>query len=331
MAIPKAVQDQADKAEALMKARLEANARASDTDAPKSVPPEQAPQAAQPETQPQPQVDTSKMPGRPEDSDETWQKRYTTLFGKYQIEVPRMAQEIRDLKHSNQQMQDEIQGLRDQLAQAPAAQQQPGNQANSLNIDFDKLGASFDDEIVEPIRILSQRLDAVLAENAALKDQITNIGGEVTRVADNDKAKFWSDLASRVPDFPEIDQRDDWKDFLRGYDRNGKQWNSILQSGVRAFDLDAVEAVFETFRSAFMGKPGTPENNRPQPRGVPDNTGASTQPAQKPHFKQSEIMEFARRQATGRLLKEGWTEGRIKDRQREIDLAYAEGRVDLRR
>ena len=91
MALPKAIQQQVDDADAFV-AQLNGQPPAGDTD-PK---PDPEPNT-DPEPQPQPVSQEPQPSPIPDVSEETWQAKFFTLKGKYDAEVPRLHSQMREL------------------------------------------------------------------------------------------------------------------------------------------------------------------------------------------------------------------------------------------
>ena len=125
MALPRAVQQQVEDADALV-AQLNGNQPVNpDTGEPIVTDPKPAPE-------PTPQPISQEPEPKPTVPDETWEQRYHSLKGKFDAEVPRLYAQVRE-------MNDQIKQLVAENAVAKAQQQQtPAAPAKTLITEQDK-------------------------------------------------------------------------------------------------------------------------------------------------------------------------------------------------
>ena len=286
------------------------------------------PPAEQP---PQPQAPTRAQPATEETADQmglatlsdeqTAQQRLRTLQGKYSAEVPRMAQEIRELKQMVQQQAGQLE------QQRMSAQPQPGPVSSA--IDFDALNREFPEEIVSPIKSLSGQVDQLTQVNAELMNRLNQMQGNVEQIgtdtANSNEADFWTRLGELYPQYQEVNGNKEFKRFLLGFRQDGQQWNVMLRDAQANLNAAGVASVFHAFEGAMQNQ--SQANPHPQPPSVPDNVNAANPPAQPTTWTRAKVKQFYDAMATGELLRQGMTAKEIAEIDNDITRAHAEGRI----
>lgn len=330
MALPKALQAASDRADQLLQARQE---KAQDTGKEQHQAPAQDQEAdtKQQGQQSDQQTEQQQQPSwmNQEASEETWETRYKALHGKYQAEVPRLAQELRELREQNTALKAHVEELR-----AAPRRDEGGNQGNSghgdvAGIDFDALAEEYPEDLVAAIK-------AVMAENAKLKDQLHNVEGSVNEfrsmTLQQKEQAFFAELNKLEPEWQAINEDKSWRSWLATFrPGDGRQWQSVLDEARNAHDAGGVSQVFEAFRSAMRGQAPTQQQPDAQkPPHMPDNITATGNPQGKKVWTKAELDRFWRDNREGLLEKRGMTAQQIAQIEREIDAAWREGRVTAR-
>ena len=329
MPLPKQVQAAGARADAIIEAHRQAqeqaaaNANGADGDPATGLQPQQAGnQPAQPQPQPSAPaagLDTSNNP-QPPAGDQADQK-YRTLLGKYNAEVPRLHQQVRQIQAQVDALAAENEQLKADAAKAPV---QPAPKP----IDFDALGSEFPEELVDPLRSMYSQLETVSQVNEQLRAQLAQVQGNVGQMAEDTQQerqrKFLIRLAELVPDYEAINQRDDWRMWLAGFrEPDGRQWQQLLDHAARMGDAEGVAEIFNAFGQARQAPPP----RTPQPPTVPDNVNTSPQPAQAQTWTRAAVKQFYDDWASGMLKRRGWMPDRIAQVDAEITAAQAEGRI----
>ena len=227
MALPKQVQAQIAEIEAYEKA-LEA---------------QQAPQVEELDTEAEvvAEVEASPEPeeAKPADTsptdveDETYKQKYKTLMGKYDAEVPRLHQQVREMTEATKQLQEELKALK----------VEPTKSKEKVSLVTDADRAEFGEELLDVQRRVAQEVsqgyegrleqqDAVIKE---LREELAKTGSQVGEVG------FSQRLNQAVPDFPQIDNDERWVAWLNEHDPMLRGPRRVQAQ--QAFDAGDVEAI----------------------------------------------------------------------------------------
>src|SRR5579859_5843619 len=168
MALPKAIQAQVEEAE-----RLQTQLAGDETDQPETG--TQAPSAAPPIVQPISQVEPV-VQAQPQVPEETWEKKYHSLKGKYDAEVPRLFQQMKEVNTQVQALIAENAQLKVQPQRAPEPVRQ-----NPLITEKDQ--EAFGPDLLDVMgRMVEEKtvgirteLATVKAENEQLKGRLGNV------------------------------------------------------------------------------------------------------------------------------------------------------------
>lgn len=221
--------------------------------------PEQEPDAPEepeePEETPAPaahgsEEDPQAAPAEPETTD--WQKEYrrleaahSTLQGKYRAEVPRLSQELRELKAQTQ-------SLREQLE---ASQQPPAKEATQEVLD--KIREEYGPELAE---LFSKYVDATTKEQ--VKPMAERFEHLEQRQQHSDQQRFLAELGHAVPDWQRINADpgfsgdDGW---LAQIDpMTGRRRQDALDEAAAAQDASRVAAIFQLYQADAGHAPPAP-------------------------------------------------------------------------
>jgi uncharacterized protein YeaO (DUF488 family) len=133
------------------------------------------------------------------DEEETFEKRYRSLQGMYNAEVPRLAAEKRELTNRVQQLEQLIASMN----AAPAPQQEPAQKLVTEQ-DLEDYGDSID--VMR--RVFREEMASKDAEIGELKNLVRQMQGTVVpqvhqlsqNYAVSNEQRFWADLQTAVPD-----------------------------------------------------------------------------------------------------------------------------------
>jgi len=248
MALPKQVQAQLAEVEEYEKA-LEAqqNPQAVEMDTEAKVGTEA--EAAPPPDKVEP-ADTS-----PTDvEEETFKQKYATLLGKYDAEVPRLHQQVRELNG-------ELGQIRKDIAAKPV---EPTKSKEKVSFVTDEDRAEYGEELLDVQRRVAQevsqdyedrleRQDAVIAK---LQEKLASTGSQVGEM------DFSQRLQQAVPDWSQIDNDERWVAWLNEHDPMLRGQRRVLAQA--AFDNGDVEAVSDYVKlwKASLGEPDVAKQNR---------------------------------------------------------------------
>jgi hypothetical protein len=208
MALPKAIEKQAADAEELRKSVYEGQADGTEVPQPASNEP---PVALEPPANVVPLPTNAEpaavTPPQPAQDALYWQKRFETVQGKLDAEMPRLFQQIRDQGEM-------IRKLSAQLAErnAPPA----ADETLVTQKDIDAYGEDLIDAMRRTAREEARK--AYAAEREALEKKFgaveSQVGQVSQRVEKNAVDTFWGEVLTLVPDWLSVDQNPSWIAWL---------------------------------------------------------------------------------------------------------------------
>ena len=189
MALPRAIQEQIDGADALV-AQINGNqteVNPSDTD-----PPIVSPQPA-----PEPPTPISQGTEPKQVSEETWEQKYRTLRGMFDAEVPRLHAQAREM---NQQIQTLI--AENAVAKVQQTREAAPATAKTLITEQDK--EAFGSDLLDLIdRATESKISGYRDTESQLRSEINELKGKLGNVSDrqvvSDKDRYQAQLSSKVP------------------------------------------------------------------------------------------------------------------------------------
>jgi hypothetical protein len=320
MALPKAVQQQIEDADRLV-AEINGDKPGDDKEPETDL-----------QTQPQepatdvvePAQPVSQEPEPKQIPEETWERKYISLNGKYEAEVPRLHSQVREL---NQQVQQLI-AENATIKAAPAAEPV---KAPSLITEQDK--EAFGPDLIDLIeRATESKVSTFRQREEQLIGQIKELQGQLGDVSErqvmSDKDRFLMSLSQRVPDWEALNVDQGFLAWLSEVDPvYGIPKQAALTNAYEALDLNRVSTVFEAYKKLVTpAQPGKQKNQELQRQVAPTRSRASSpDPADSNNqriFSQQEIGQFYEDVRRGNVSPEDAV--RIEN---EINAAAAEGRI----
>lgn len=326
--IPSAVQQQADEAKRKAEAAGEPPEEASPEPAEPAQPEEPASPEAPQEGPEEPaakspeqmtreelnsELDKPLPPSAAEGTEEAyWEHRFKVVKGLLDKEKAQMNREREQLNTRIRELEDQLQRQPQQPQQAPEG-------------DLAQLRDEYGDQ--DP---MVKALEAERERANRLEQTVQQLQGSQRESAEE---QFWSDLNAQVPDWEQINARQDFLEWLNLADpMSGEIRDTLLQRHQQNGDGKRAAAIFDAFltehpqaRQALRGEP------KPQQPGVesqvePKRTRTEPEPEQPPVYPLSEYQKFMQDVSKGRYSKaeaDKW--------QREYANAIAEGRIDRSR
>ena len=317
MALPKQVQAQlaeVEEYEKALEAQQNPDAVEMDTEAKVDTEAEEAPAPEQVEP-----ADTS-----PTDvEEETFKQKYTTLLGKYDAEVPRLHQQVRELNG-------ELGQIRKDIAAKPV---EPTKSKEKVSFVTDEDRAEYGEELLDVQRRVAkevsqdyedrlERQDAVIAE---LQEKLAATGNQVADV------DFERRLQQAVPDWSQIDNDERWVAWLNEHDPMLRGQRRVLAQA--AFDNGDVEAVSDYVKlwKASLGEPDAAKQTRKtelEKQVAPNRSANSTRTqsaAQNSKIYSTREVENAWTKV--RTLNTRGQYAEAEKLEAELTVAYMEGRV----
>lgn len=316
MALPKAVQQQVEDADALIAQMNGTQPVDPETGNPLITDP-------QPAHEPQPAPISQEPEPKPVVPEETWEQKYHTLKGKFDAEVPRLYQQVREM---NGQIQTLIADAA--TAKATPAPTTPASQTTLITEhDKEAFGADLIDLIdrATESKIAGHRdTEAkLLAEINELKGKLGNVAERVT-VSDQDR--YESALSTAVPDWQALNVDQGFLNWLAEVDPvYGMPRQYALNNAYEAKDASRTATIFNQYKRGLAPVPKTGQQQL-QSQVAPTRSRTSAAPsssaADKPIYTSGQIAEFYNE----------WVKGRLDDAEavrieQDINAAYTEGRI----
>lgn len=356
MGVPKAVLEQAERAEQLLREvtkkdepsgkeePAKAEVQADDEKAPSRETPQEAvaPQyddakGAEKDDGPKPTPEHHQDKQQQEDPD-YWRHKYMVLQGKYNAEVPRLVAREKELRKKIEEMESKVAQL--QMAQQARKDEDDDAFGGSGPGDHDErpqVDDSFDPSVFEDY---GEEFVALAKRNAALEAQIQELKAVLESVTAQTRETAAERYAAKVvelcPRFYEIDSDPAFAQWVEEIDPlSGISRKALLLEAHQAMDADRVAGIYNEYarQSGMMTKErgSTPSaakrSYRPpdvQAQAIPDASGSSSPSDSegKRLWTREMIRKFYADMAKGR-----YTAERAAAIEKDLHAAVREGRV----
>ena len=321
MSLPKQVQAQVEEAERLERELLEQVTPPSE---PAPVEEELATEEPVAEVEGDPLPEPEVLEAEPEPvkqtEDETWERKYKTLQGMYNADVPRLRNEVADLKNQ----------LSTAIARLDAASKKTET-APVESLVTDKDVEDFGSDLVDLIKrqateVAQRQIDLLKDENAQLRQELTGVS---ERQGDIARQTYFADLSRLVPDYEDINVDQRFLDWLSEVDPlSGHQRQEYLTNAFTTYDVARTATLFNTFKelTGSNPKPKSPPKEllRQVAPGTSKSSGQTTVNTNEKIWSMSEIDRFYKDVARGIYKGNDAEQARI---EAEIDLAVQQGRL----
>ena len=316
----------------LPRAVLAATAELAEIEAQLKAPePEQSPQDGQTEPPPEPAATTeSEQETQPEVTpsvpqpvvpEEKWEHKYKRLQGKYDAEVPRLHQQLREAQTAIQQLNLQLQQI--QQSTPPALSKTPDKQDEPERYVSDEDVANYGEDFVDIQRRIA--LDATREMRKQLAELQAKLDAQSSQVQ---TVSFESRLQQAIKDFDEINADPEWIAWLNEVDPLLRGPRRIVaQAAYARGDVEAVKEYVDLFKKSRHPVPAKPEVSREKElaRQVQPSRATASVPvnAQKTYT-------MSEADALFRRMQQLTAQGRFEEAKRldaEISAAYQEGRV----
>ncbi|MFZ1539683.1 MAG: hypothetical protein WAT23_20160 [Chromatiaceae bacterium] len=258
-------------------------------------------------------VDVPQEP--PEVPEEKWEHKYRRLQGKYDAELPRLHQQVR-----------ELQGVIQHLQQAPPAPPAaPARPPEPEKYVSDEDVANYGEDFVDIQRRIT--LDAtrdVRKQVEELKAQLAQQHVQVQTVS------FETRLLEAVPDFKQVNSDPAWFEWLDEFDpliRGPRRL--VAQAAHNQGDVESIKAYVELFKQS-RGTPPAPAPKVDRQQELQRQVQPSRASASVPHSGAKKTFTLGEADALFNRIQHLTAQGRIDEAKRldaEISAAYAEGRI----
>jgi len=186
--------------------------------------------------------------------EETYEHKYRTLQGKYNVEIPRLQHQNRDLVQRMQQLEQLLASMSSE-PQSRAPQGQP-QAATAQRYVTDEDVADYGDSIEVMRKVTREEvatLNGKISQLESLLQQVqTNVVPQVQAVAQRQamsaEQQFWRDLTVAVPLWREINDNADFQTWLLQIDPlSGINRQTYLDDAQRSLDAGRVSQFFSTW------------------------------------------------------------------------------------
>lgn len=325
--LPRQLQRQQEEVEKIEKEMAEQAAQGSDPPAPVETP--------KPDEQGTPPP--APPPTPPVVSDDQWKQRYLTLKGKYEAEVPRLHQTIRDLTSKV----DQLIANTTPKVETPAPPEPSKKPKRVTEKDVETFGSDLIDVIkrqaeeiaADAIADLQHKVGTLVQENAQLKQQVSGVS---TSQAKSTQELYFSKLAAAVPDWETVNTSQGFLDWLAVVDQlSGVSRQTYLDHAFQTLDSHRTIQLFNAYKAATTpptppATPPAPKPNEVQRQVAPGKSktppGPTVSDASTKIWTSVEIDKFYADMRAGHYRTNQAEAARIES---EIDAAVASGRVKL--
>lgn len=317
LTLPTQIQAQIDEANAIEKAI--ADEQTALNAIPENTEIESIPEPIALAVEPEPQVKAL-----PPAEEETWQKRFSVLQGKFNAEVPRLAAQLKESAQANESLRKQVESL--------AVQQTEQTVAQTVSSEDEE---AFGADLIAVMKKVARQEAAALEK--IQKAEVQRVNNKIESVEKTQAAtagdKFMEDVAKAVPDWETVNADPKWLDWLDEY--------SPETGAPRQIALDAASNMLDSVRTAALFKAYKLTQAEKSPEIVTEITAAQkAQEELKRQVAPAKTVVSAPVVSTGQLWtgKEyeqafdvrndrTMTKTEISDLQTAADLAYNEGRI----
>lgn len=184
-----------------------------------------------------------------------WKARFDVVEGKYRSEVPRYAEEVRQLRAR-------IGELEQQLSAQPPAK----------GPESDALVAKYGEEFVRDIRnLVPQAADESLRNKVETIEKLT---------VDQLRDRFYRDLSGAVPEWEALNTDPKFLDWLGGVDDlSGAPRVTMFDKAAGEFNVPRVVAFFKTYLAANQSEQKPPQQEQRQREVIAPDASRASAPA----------------------------------------------------
>lgn len=211
-----------------------------------------------------------------------WEHRFKVLQGKYNSEVPRFAEQVKELTKRLDGLQQENEQLKAKPPEPLVSQQEVDEYGEGL-IDVAR-------------RIAREELAAKQAEIDTLKRQMTDLGEATTKTVSND---FFRSLTALVPEWEALNTDANFIKWLEEVDElTGQTKQVLLSQAEQTRDATRVAKFFTSFKKTTQTWAAN-ANHSLESQVAPATNKAPDTPASKKVWTRGEISEFYTRMRKG--------------------------------
>jgi len=266
----------------------------------------------------------------PPPSDDQWKQRFLTLKGKYDAEVPRLHNELKELRT-------QVSELASRKVETPTEPVKPKTKRVTEK-DTETFGADLMDVIkrqaeeiaAEAVAGMADKLSKLESENEQLKQNLT---GVTTSQAQTSQEVYFGKLGAAVPEWEAINVDPKFLEWLGEVDEiSGTTRQEHLNNAFSALNVERTAKLFNAYKKTIA--PAQPAQQPAQrktevqrqvaPGKSKTPPGPATSDANSKIWTAAEIDRFYKEYSAGQYRTNPQEAARI---EAEIDAAVATGRV----
>jgi hypothetical protein len=204
--------------------------------------------------------------GGDKSGEETLLQKYRTLQGMYNAEVPRLHQQNKELGNRIQQMEQ-------LLASMSKPENKPAQPPTPEKYITEEDVAEYGDSLEVMRKVSREEVGPVMAKLAAIEKALGSLQSDVVpqiqavskRQAASAEQQFWADLTSAVPDWREINDVQEFQNWLLEVDPlTGINRQTYLEDAQRQLDARRVASFFTTWMN-ISGRANTARSDGTAP------------------------------------------------------------------
>lgn len=251
---------------------------------------------------------------QPASHQENWEEKYRVLKGKYDSEVPRMAQQLRE---KDQQLQDLTKRLENLESQQ---QQQPQQSTTTDDSELERYREQFGDDLLEVIDRVSERKARNMVDQA-VNERVQPLQQDVERqkqqAVQTAQQQFEATLAELVPDWQDVNSQQEWLSWLSEVDEfTGRTRQELLDEAAQNLDANRVAAFFKRFKDT--ASPRAQREQEQRRHVAPPADKGSEPPSRGPQYTHADWQKL---QSDIQRGKYKGREQEARDKEREIHAA----------
>ena len=201
--------------------------------------------------------------------EETFKQKYKTLTGKYDAEVPRLHQQVREMAEATKQLREELKALK----------VEPTKSKEKVSLVTDADRAEFGEDLLDVQRRVAREVSEEYSDRLGQQDAVIQklqkdlaaTGSQVGEV------NFSQRLAQLVPDFAQIDSDERWIAWLDEHDPMLRGPRKVqAQQAFNAGDVEAVAHYVGLWKETLAAPTAAKPNQAELEKQVAPNRSATS-------------------------------------------------------
>lgn len=262
-----------------------------------------------------------------------WEKRYKVLEGKYRNEVPRLQNAVVAEQGKVVALTDQIRQLQAQVAELI---KQPAKQpeAPKKTLLTSKDSESFGEDLVDLVRRgAEEKVSSVIDEVTQLKQIVAELSSTLPKQVEDvvsttkqlGEDRFWETVDNTIPEFTEIEKSPEFAEFLaKEHAVIGATYRQLAERAIAERNVTKLVNIIREFMPAEEAvDQKTAAKRELSAQTTPSKAAAKPAPA--PNKRTYTWDEYA--EAFSPQLMHRLPAAEVLARQKELETAYAEGRI----